>query len=156
MKVFRGKQRFNTQFAHMCSVFCPHSHSFSRSWSWSPSFADTSLIEQELSSHDSIQEYHPCRLNFHWAKRLHSRKFECRYLSKWLWFDFRRKLHKLFFQFQFEKTATVLTKLLQGINNMNSNFVRSALTDFNGHCWKLPLLWNLQSSFAEPPSLCKL
>ena len=53
----------------------------------SPSFADASLLEQQLSFHGSISKSHPSQLNFHWAKRLYSRKFECRYLSlKWSWF----------------------------------------------------------------------
>ena len=35
----------------------------------------------------SISKLHPSQLNFHWAKHLHSSKFECCYLSlKWLWF----------------------------------------------------------------------
>ena len=40
MKVLRDKQCFNTQFAHM---------------SWSPSFADASLLEQQLSVHPAFQ-----------------------------------------------------------------------------------------------------
>ena len=118
MKVFRDEQCFNTQFAHMSSVF----------FSWSPSFADASLLEQ-LSFHSSISMSHPSQLNFHWPKLLHSRKFECHYPSlKWLWFptlqqqacachDFRRKLHKLFFQFLFQvnfKTLITLTAILSG------------------------------------------
>ena len=43
--------------------------------------------------------------------------------------------------------------LLQGINNLNSNFVWSALTDM---VEDRQFFWNLQSSFVEPPSLCKL
>ena len=79
MKVFRDKQCFNTQFALMSSVFSPDG--------WSPSFTDVSLLEKKLSLHSSISKSHPSQLNFHWAKRLHSRKFECHYLSpKWLWF----------------------------------------------------------------------
>ena len=75
MKVYRGKQCFNTQFAHMSSV-CPHS----LSQSWSPNSADASFLEQQLSCHSSISKSHPSQFNFHWAKHLHSRKFECCYL----------------------------------------------------------------------------
>ena len=44
MIVFRDTQCFNTQFAHMSSVL-----------SWSPSFADASLLEQQLSFHPPFQ-----------------------------------------------------------------------------------------------------
>ena len=77
MKVFREKQCFNTQFAHMSSVFCPD--------------RQASLMPLSLNNNcpsPSISKFHPSQLNFHWAKRLHSRKCECRYLSvKWLWFQ---------------------------------------------------------------------
>ena len=43
--------------------------------------------------------------------------------------------------------------ITSSINNLNSRFVRSALTDIFDDC---QFLWNLQSSFAEPSSLCKL
>ena len=46
MKVLRDKQCFNTQFAHM-SNWCL--------LSWSPSFADASLLEQQLSFHPPFQ-----------------------------------------------------------------------------------------------------
>ena len=46
MEVLRDKQYFNTQFAHM-SMQCL--------LSWSPSFADASLLEQQLSFHPPFQ-----------------------------------------------------------------------------------------------------
>ena len=70
MKVFRDKQCFNMQF-------CLHVECL---LSWSPSFADASLLKQQLSFHGSISKSHPSQFNFHWAKHLHSRKFECRYI----------------------------------------------------------------------------
>ena len=39
-----------------------------------------------------------------------------------------RHVSKLFFQFQFQVNCN-FTELLQGIDNFNSNFVQSALTD---------------------------
>ena len=80
MKVFRDRQCFNTQFAHKSSVFCPERQP--------PLMSLFSLLEQQLSFQGSISKSHPSQLDFHWvAKRRHSRKFDCRYLSKkWLWF----------------------------------------------------------------------
>ena len=75
MKFLRDKQCFNTQFAHMSSVFCPDRPKLR--WCLSP--WTTNVLPP------SISKFHPSQLNCHWAKRLHSRKFECRYLSlKWL------------------------------------------------------------------------
>ena len=68
MKVFRNKQCFNTQFAHMSSVFCPDRHL-------------APLMPLSLNNNcPSISKSHPSQLNFHWIERLHSRKFGCRYL----------------------------------------------------------------------------
>ena len=70
MKVFRDKQCFlkHTICSHVqCLLSC------------SPRFADASLLEQQLSFHSPISKPHPSQLHFHWAKRLHSRKFECHY-----------------------------------------------------------------------------
>ena len=55
----------------------------------------------------------------------------------------RNWLYKSFFHFQFQINCNFLTELLQGINNLNSNFVRSVLTDIVEDC---QFLWNLQSS----------
>ena len=127
IKVLRDKQCFNTQFSHMSSVFCPDCQAC---WCLSP---------WKTVLPPSISKFHPSQFNFHWAKHLHSRKFKCRYLFKMIvisntptastWHDFWRKLHKLFFQFLFQVTATSFTELLQGINIFNSNFVQWALTD---------------------------
>ena len=158
IKVFRDKQCFNTQFAHMSSVFCPDHQASPMRLSLSNNCPSTApLIES-----------HPSQLNFHWAKRFHSRKFECHYLSlKWLWFPtLQQQAHGMIsegnftdcsFNFYFKLTAIAFAELLWGINDFNrSNFVRSALTDI---VEDRQFLWNLQSwfsSFTKPPSLCKL
>ena len=106
MIVFRDKQCFNTQFAHISSVFCPDRQA---------SLMPLSLNNNCLSTlHFKVLS----QLYFHWAKHLHSRKFECRYLSKMIvisntptastWHDFRRKLLKLFFQFLFQVNCNCL------------------------------------------------
>ena len=61
LKVFRRTQCFYTQFAHMFSVFFPHSLSQSRS----PSSADASLLEKQQSFYGSVSKSHPGQLNFH-------------------------------------------------------------------------------------------
>ena len=103
MKVLRDKQCFNTQFAHMSSVFCPD--------------RQASLMPLSLNNNC------PSTLNF---KVIPSKTTQLT-LSKtspfkkiWMplslfkmtgisntptastWHDFRRKLHKLFFQFLFQ------------------------------------------------------
>ena len=112
MKIFRDKQCFNTKFAHMSSVF-------------SPAPRQASLMPVSLNNNcPSTVPYsksHPSQLNFHWPKRLHSKKFECHFLSlKWLWLQTLQQqahawhdsggfqLHKLFFK----ETATAFTELL--------------------------------------------
>ena len=46
MKFLRDKQCFNTQFAHMSSVFCPYRQA---------SLPDAFLLEQQLSFHPPFQ-----------------------------------------------------------------------------------------------------
>ena len=55
MKVFRDKQCFNTQFAHMSSVFSPDCQA---------SLMLLSLNNLQLSFHSSISKSHPSQLNF--------------------------------------------------------------------------------------------
>ena len=112
MKVFRDKQCFNTQFAHMSSVFCPDGQALLMPLSLnnncpstapfqSPNQVNSTSIEQNVF----IQEYlnvaisnkNDCDFQHSDGKHMH---------------DFRRKLYKLFFQFQV--TATAFTELLQG------------------------------------------
>ena len=57
MIVFRAKQCFNTQFAHMSSAFCPDRQALLMP-----------LLEQQLSFHGSISKFHPSQLNFHLTK----------------------------------------------------------------------------------------
>ena len=105
MKVSRDKQCFK-------HTICSHAQCL---LSWSPSFADASLLEQQLSFHPPFQSFHPSsNSTFIEQKCLHSRKIlNGRYsLFKMIvisntptastWHDFRRKLHKLFFQFLFQ------------------------------------------------------
>ena len=54
------------------------------------------------------------------------------------------------FNFCFNQTEADFTELLQGIDNLNNNFVLSSLTEI---VVDRKFLLNLQSSFAEPPSL---
>ena len=46
MKILRDKQCFNTQFAHMSSVFCPDRQAL---------LINASLLEQQLSFHPPFQ-----------------------------------------------------------------------------------------------------
>ena len=55
IKVFRDKQCFNTQFAHMSSVFSPDRQAALMPF----------LLEQQLSFHGSISKSHPSQFNFH-------------------------------------------------------------------------------------------
>ena len=67
-KVFRDKQCFNIKFAEMSSVFCPDRQ---------PTLMPLSL-NNNCPSTTPFQS--PIQIN-PTSKRLHSRKFDCRYLS---------------------------------------------------------------------------
>ena len=148
MKVSRGKQCFNTQCAHMSSVLSPDHQVLLILLSWScnyPSMApfqspiqvNSTSIEQNVSIQKSLSVAFSLEND---CDFLHSNRAST-------WHYSRRKLHKLFYQlFYLKKTATVFTELLQGIYNLNSNLVQSALTDIveDHH-----VLWNIQGSFAE-------
>ena len=61
MKVFRDKQCFNTQFAHMSSVFCPDRQ---------PPLMLLSLNNNRPSKAPFQSPIQVNQLNFHYAKRL--------------------------------------------------------------------------------------
>ena len=108
MKVLKDKQCFNTQFAHMSSVFCPD-------------------LQASLMPH-SLNNNCPSTLHFKvlskstqlpWSKMSPFKKiwmplslFKMIVISNTptasTWHDFRRKLHKLFFQFLFQVNCNCL------------------------------------------------
>ena len=78
MKVF--KRYINNVLTHNL-LTCPVSSVLIAKLRWCLSPWTTTVLPP------SISKFHPSQLNFHWEKRLHSRKCECRYLSlKLLWF----------------------------------------------------------------------
>ena len=108
MKVLRDKQCFNTQFAHMSSAFCPD--------------CQTSLMALSLNNN--------CPSTLHFKVPSKSTQLPLSKMSPfkkiWMllslfkmivisntptastWHDFRRKLHKLFFQFLFQVNCNCL------------------------------------------------
>ena len=108
MIVFRDKQCFNTQFAHMSSVFCPD--------------RQASLMPLSLNNNC------PSTLHFKVPSKLTQLPLSktTPFKKTWIplsvfkmivisntptastWYDFRRKLHKLFFQFLFQVNCNCL------------------------------------------------
>ena len=108
MKVLRDKQCFNTQFAHMSSVFCPDSQA--------------SLMPLSLNNNC------PSTLHFKVPSKSTQLPLSKTFPFKKIWMplslfkiisisntptanalhDFRRKLHKLFFQFLFQVNCNCL------------------------------------------------
>ena len=108
MKAFRDKQCFNTQFAHMSSVFCPD--------------RQASLMPLSLNNN--------CPSTLHFKVPSKSTQLPLSKTSPFkkilmppslfkmivisitptasTWHDFRRKLHKLFFQFLFQVNCNCL------------------------------------------------
>ena len=159
----RSKQCFNMQFAHLSSVFCPYS--FSRSWS--PSSADASLL-QSLNNNcpftaplqSSIQSAQfPLSEPFPFKKICMSpsdpiSKNDCdlSFPTASTWHDFsqfRRKLHKLVFQFQFPVNCNCLdgttSKALIAWTALLSGY------GFKGHCWGLPIFMKSSKLVCRAP-----
>ena len=78
MKVSREKQCFNTQFAHMSSVFCPDRQVLLMLLSWGNNCPSTASFQSPIQVNSSSIEQNVS---------IQKKKFECRFLSwKWLWF----------------------------------------------------------------------
>ena len=92
MKVFRDKQCFNTQFAHMSSVFCPDRQ---------PPLMPLSLNNNRPSKAPFQSPIQVNQLNFHYAKRLQENLLSLSLLKMVVipstptastWHDFRRNI----------------------------------------------------------------
>ena len=108
MKVFRDKQCFNTLFAHMSSVFCPDRQAWLMPLSLNNSYPSTLyFLVPSKSTQLPLSKTSPFKKIW-----MPLSLFKMIVISNTptvsTWHDFRRKLHKLFFQFLLQVNCTCL------------------------------------------------
>ena len=99
MKVSREKQCFNTQFAHMSSVFCPDRQVLLMPLSWSSNCPSTAPFQSSIQvNSSSIEQNVSIQKSLSVAFSLEN---DCDFQHSnraSIWHHSRRKLHKLFYQ----------------------------------------------------------
>ena len=108
MKVLRDKRCFNTQFAHMSNVFCPDRQASLMSLSLNNNCPSTlHLKAPSKSTQLSLSNTSPFK-----KIRMPLSLFKMIVISNTptasTWHNFRRNLHKLFFQFLFQVNCNCL------------------------------------------------
>ena len=139
MKVFRDKQCFNTQFAHMSSVFCPDRQPPPMPLSLNnncPSDSKAPFQVPSKSTQLPLSKTSPFKriwLSLSLLKMVVISNTP----TASTWHDFRRKHHKLFFQFLFQVKLKLPSRNYFKVLITLTTHICPVI--FNRHCWRPPI-----------------